>query len=239
MQKFLFIGDSFAAGENNNFISYVQYLDNDYDSTQIGVPGSTIGEYSLYSVDGFSLLSQIQRYKDDISKAGTIFLEYGINDISSMIGNKVSYQQILAALDKAIFVLNQINPNAKIKFLVLSLDNEVIISYANNHHEYLTKEFYPNQDIDYIKKMWADNYIKLIKDISNRLETIPIILDTNQLKKYFAKNIMHPSKEGYKQIANNINSYLLSKKLNIKFRIFPTQPTIWFGMIEIWRFKHK
>ena len=45
------------------------------------------------------------------------------------------------------------------------------------------------------------------------LETIPMILDTNQLKKYFAKNTMHPSKEGYKIIANNINSYLLSKEI--------------------------
>lgn len=99
MKKLLFIGDSFTAGENNNFISYAQYLDKNYDSTQIGVAGTTIGEYSLYLVDGFSLLSQIQRYKDDISKAGTIFLEYGINDISSMLGNKVSYQQILDKLD--------------------------------------------------------------------------------------------------------------------------------------------
>lgn len=99
MQKLLFVGDSFTAGENNNFISYVQYIDKSYDSTQIGVPGTTIGEYSLYSVDGFSLLSQIDKYKDDISKANTIFLEYGINDISSMLGNKVSYQQILDKLD--------------------------------------------------------------------------------------------------------------------------------------------
>ena len=45
------------------------------------------------------------------------------------------------------------------------------------------------------------------------LETIPMILDTNQLKKYFAKNTMHPSKEGYKIIANNINSYLLPNKI--------------------------
>ena len=213
MKKLLFIGDSFTAGENNNSISYVQYLDKTYNSTQIGVPGSTIGEYSLYSVDGFSLLSQIQRYKDDISKADTIFLEYGINDISSMLGNKVSYHGILDTLDQAISTLRQINPNAKIKFLVLSLDNEVIISYANNYHEYLTKDFYPDQDINHIKQMWADNYIKLIKDVSNRLETIPMILNLNQLKKYFAKNTMHPSKEGYKIIANNINSYLLSKEI--------------------------
>ena len=211
MQKLLFIGDSFTAGENNNFISYVQYIDKSYDSTQIGVPGTTIGEYSLYSVDGFSLLSQIDKYKDDISKTNTIFLEYGINDISSMLGNKVSYQQILDKLYQAISTLKQINPNAKIKFLVLSLDNEVIICYANNYHEYLTKDFYHDQDINHIKQMWADNYIKLIKDISNRLETIPMILDLNQLNKYFTKNTMHPSKEGYKIIANNINSYLLSK----------------------------
>ena len=213
MQKLLFIGDSFTAGENNNFISYVQYIDKSYDSTQIGVPGTTIGEYSLYLPKGYSLLSQIEKHKDTIAKVDTIYLEYGINDISSMLGNKVSYQKILDTLDQAISTLRQINPNAKIKFLVLSLDNEVIFSYANNHHEYLTKEFYPNQDIDYIKKMWADNYIKLIKDISNRLETIPMILNLNQLNKYFVENSMHPSKEGYKIIANNINSYLLSKEI--------------------------
>ena len=213
MQKLLFIGDSFTAGENNNSISYVQYLDKDYDSTPIGISGTTIGEYSLYLVDGFSLLSQIDKYKEKIVNADTIFLEYDINYISSMLGNKVSYHGILNTLDKAISALKQINPTAKIKFLVLSLDNEVIISYANNHHEYLTKDFCPNQDITHVKHLWADNYIKLIKDVSNRLETIPMILDLNQLKKYFAKNTMHPSKEGHKIIANNINSYLLSKEI--------------------------
>lgn len=211
--KLLFIGNSFTAGENNNFVGYVQYLDKSYDSTPIGISGTTIGEYSLYLVDGFSLLLQIDKYKEEIVKAETIFLEYGINDISSMLGNKVPYHGILDTLDKAISALKQINPTAKIKFLVLSLDNEVIISYANNHHEYLTKDYYPNQDINHIKQMWADNYIKIIKDISNRLETIPMILDLNQLNKYLAKNTMHPSKEGYKIIANNINSHLLSKEI--------------------------
>jgi hypothetical protein len=37
MKKLLFIGDSFTAGENNNFISYAQYLDKSYDSTPIGI----------------------------------------------------------------------------------------------------------------------------------------------------------------------------------------------------------
>ena len=55
---------------------------------------------------------------------------------------------------------------------------------------------------------------KLIKKyMTKRLETIPMILNLNQLKKYFAKNTMHPSKEGYKIIANNINPYLLSKEI--------------------------
>jgi len=213
MQKLLFIEDSFTAEENNNSISYVQYLNKDYDSTPIGISGTTIGEYSLYLVDGFSLLSQIDKYKEKIVNADTIFLEYGINDISSMLGNKVSYHGILDNLGQAIFALKQIHPTAKVKFLVLSLDNEVIISYANNHHEYLTKDFYLDQDINHIKQMWADNYIKLIKDISNRLETIPMILNLNQLNKYFVKNSMHPSKEGYMIIASNINSYLSSKEI--------------------------
>lgn len=73
MLKLLFIVDSFTIGENNNFTSYVQYLDMTYNSTRLGVPGSTIGEYSLYLVDGFSLLSQIDKYKDGISKAHAIF----------------------------------------------------------------------------------------------------------------------------------------------------------------------
>ena len=141
MKKLLFIGDSFTAGENNNGISYVNYLDKKYDYIQLGIPGSTIGEYSLYLPKGYSLLSQINKYKDTIAKVDTIYLEYGINDISSLLANKISYQEILDTLDKVISTLRQINPNAKIKFLVLSLDNEVIISYANNHHEYLTKDF--------------------------------------------------------------------------------------------------
>ncbi len=135
MKKLLFIGDSFTAGENNNFISYVQYLDKSFDSTQIGVPGTIIGEYSLYLPKGYSLLSQIEKHKDTIAKVDTLYLGYGINDISSLLANKISYQEILDTLDKAISILRQINPNAKIKYLVLSNDKEVISTYGRIHHK--------------------------------------------------------------------------------------------------------
>ena len=209
MKKLLFIGDSFTAGENNNGISYVRYLNKKYDSIQLGVPGSTIGEYSLYLPKGYSLLSQIEKHKDAIAKVDTIYLEYSINDISSLLANKISYQEILDTLDKAISILRQINPNAKIKYLVLSDDKEVISTYGKNHHEYLTKEFYPNQDIDHIKDMWSKYYIKLNEDIAKRLEIFPMILDTNQLETYMVKNKMHPEEQGYRIIANNIDKYII------------------------------
>lgn len=209
MKKLLFIGDSFTAGENNNGISYVRYLNKKYDSIQLGVPGSTIGEYSLYLPKGYSLLSQIEKHKDAIAKVDTIYLEYSINDISSLLANKISYQEILDTLDKAISILRQINPNAKIKYLVLSNDKEVISTYGKNHHEYLTKEFYPNQDIDHIKDMWSKYYIKLNEDIAKRLEIFPMILDINQLETYMVKNKMHPEEQGYRIIANNIDKYII------------------------------
>ena len=68
--------------------------------------------------------------------------------------------------------------------------------------------------------MWATNYIKLIKDISYRLETITMILDLDQLNKYFAKNKKHHSKGGYMIIANNINSYLLSKEIKYIYKLW-------------------
>ena len=209
MKKLLFIGDSFTAGENNNGISYVRYLDKKYDYIQLGVPGSTIGEYSLYLPKGYSLLSQIEKHKDTIAKVDTIYLEYGINDISSLLANKISYQEILDTLDKAISILRQINPNVKIKYLVLSNDKEVISTYGRIHHEYLTKEFYPNQDIDHIKNMWSKYYIRLNEDIAKRLEIFPIILDINQLETYMVKNKMHPEEKGYRIIANNIDKYII------------------------------
>ena len=64
--KNLFFGDSLTSGENNDGKSFVEYIPH---SEKVGVSGTTIGEYSIYPVDGYSLLSQIPRNIEKIKKA--------------------------------------------------------------------------------------------------------------------------------------------------------------------------
>ena len=210
MKKMLFMGDSLTSGENNSFTSYVQYLDkNKCNATRLAVSGTTIGEYSLYPVDGFSLVSQVKRHKMQIASADVIFLEYGVNDASAIIAGNVTYQQVLISFIKALDAIKQTNPEAEIKFLALSSDMDVLFTYARYQHKYLKEDYFKGYDIVDTKGMWALNYARLMRDIAKRVEVIPMILDVNQLERYMDRDNIHPNDTGYKKIAEVISPYIL------------------------------
>lgn len=201
--KNLFIGDSITSGENNHGISYTDYIP---FSEKIGISGTTIGEYSLYPVDGKSLLSIIPQNIDKIKEAENIFLEYGINDVSSISVGNVRPTQVLIAFNKAMDWIKQINPEANLYFLI---GYKCLLSLALHNYKYLRcdymKYYWDKDCID--AKDWANVYVEFLNKVVSPRDDIKII-DMYKNDKEYRDNLdeddLHPNDNGYRIIANNI-----------------------------------
>ena len=201
--KNLFFGDSITSGENNNNISYVDYLKN---SLKIGVSGTTMGEYSIYPVDGYSLLSQIPRYTKEIKEAKNIFIEYGINDMMSIITGYVRPGNLTITFVKVMDYIRQLNPNAKIYFLSAS---KAIYPIAKAQKRYIEGKYLVNYYGDFMNPFeYCKSYNDFVDDVIRRDSDVKVI-EMFTCEADFEEHIdenddLHPDNEGYKIIANNI-----------------------------------
>ena len=202
----LFFGDSMTSGENNGNVSYADYISN---SIKIGVSGTTIGEYSIYPVDGNSLLSLIPKHIKEIKEAENIFIEYGINDTTSILVGNVKATQVLVAFVKALDYIKQINPEAKLYFLVAE---NATISLALSQYKYLRNDYMKNywsEDAGNAKD-WAQLYEEFISVVVSKSD-VKIIEMFNNDKEYrdnLDTDGLHPTDKGYRMIAENIKTEL-------------------------------
>lgn len=203
--KNLFFGDSLTSGENNGGKSYVDYISN---SEKVGVSGTTIGEYSIYPVDGNSLLSLIPRNIEKIKKAENIFLEYGINDSSSIITKYIEGYKVTMSFIKAIDYIKQINPKANI--YLLSAHN-AILGFAKTQTKYLNDVYmkgYMEHKFD--AEEWAGAYAGLhhfVFELS-KLKIIEMFNNEEEYLDTLDSDKLHPTDEGYQIIASNIKKEL-------------------------------
>lgn len=205
--KIVFFGDSFTSGENNGNISFTDYISSEFDICNFGISGTTIGEYSIYPVDGNSLLGNIGKHKNIISTADVICLEYGINDTTSVLCGFATQQQVVISFVKAVDWIRQINPNAKIIFLSLSDDKQVIYEYAQLQVKYLTDDYFNGYDFYIPSNLWFTTYLEIIKEISKKCKIINMYINAYSLDHLSSDNI-HPDDYGYQIIAGNIEGQL-------------------------------
>lgn len=207
--KLLFIGDSITEGQGSgSYVEYVAKLLPGHQVKKLGISGTTIGEYSLYPVEGDSLLYKLktEEYKQAIRDADLIYLEYGCNDISAVVAGNVTYSQVLFAFVKAIDAIHQINCKAQITFLALSCSSLILQKFSKNVISYLN-EYY--KAISYCLpsaavNAWAKKYQEFIEDIQGTVEVVDMILSTLFLEDYLAEDKLHPTLEGYEIIAYEI-----------------------------------
>ena len=126
--KVLIFGDSISAGSNSK-VKYSDYFD--CEVKNLAVSGTTIGEYSIYPVDGYSLLSLYD--KDDyIKDADVILLEYGINDASAVMCDFTDTNKVMLNFVKVLDGIRQLNSKADIKMLAISLNNSGMLMLLLN-----------------------------------------------------------------------------------------------------------
>lgn len=200
----LFFGDSLTAGENNNDISFVDYVKD--SSFNLGISGTTIGEYSIYPVDGNSLLSVIGRTQNAIKRADKIFLEYGCNDVAAIMCGFATIQTVTVSLVKAIDWIKQLNPVCKIYFLALG-DEGAISTFAGNECYYLENNYFSKFDFKFPVSVFSDIYNKILTNIDKICDII-YMFDGEVSSDWLSDDGVHPSNAGHIEIASNINKYM-------------------------------
>lgn len=210
----VFFGDSLTSGEPDD-VSYTKYIEG--NSVNYGISGTTIGEYSIYPVDGYSLL-EIYRRNAHIDIANRIFLEYGVNDTSSIMCGFATEESVVVSFVKALDGIRQRNSKAEIYFLALSKSDYIIKEYAKLQCEYLSNDYFGDFDFRFPPTVWAEHYTNIINAISKKLPVLSLIDDRDFFKKFLAKDNLHPTKEGHQQIGMLLNPKLkqIGMLLNLK-----------------------
>ena len=201
----LFFGDSITEGDNCD-CSYTDFLPPELDVENYAISGTTIGEYSIYPVDGHSLLSQISKYKRDISKADTIYIEYGANDVSAIMCGFATMQTVIVSLVKAIDWIRQLNSNAKIIFLQLGND-KVIEQHSENMCDYLENDYFSAFNFKFPKTVYQHLYTEFIANVWKICNNVKNMFDDEMIENmsdYISDDNIHPNREGHKRIARNI-----------------------------------
>ena len=214
-----FFGDSLTAGECNDFRSFAKFYaedDKDIEKGILAISGTTIGEYSVYPVDGNSFLSVLYRNKDVVENSDVIVIEYGINDASSLFLGNVTLSQIVVAVAKALDYIKQVNPNAKVYWLKPIQDRALIEEFAKYHVKYLFEDYLTGfrKADDNSALRWADDYEKIYHCISRQTRLIAGISEIPTLKDLFASDNIHFNDEGHKKLARVLEEEILHSEGN-------------------------
>ena len=216
MEKLVVFGDSISAGEcSENNTSYVDFVKKELDIKYVhnlAVSGTTIGDYSIYPVGPNSLLDMVFKHQEKVKVADTIFIEYGLNDVASLVAGYTTFNKVIVDFIKVIDEIKQLNSTAKIYFIALTENEKCLSKLSENYsnylnNEYLTIPFFISEPKDILK-----TYVKLMYYISmcNKIDVIYLLNenDDNFMDLYLAEDGIHPNKEGHKLMADNIIKYM-------------------------------
>ena len=201
--KLVVFGDSLGQGSNNGNYSFVDILSESGAFAAVVkacVGSATIGPYQKDSAAaGYDLVSQVNRYADDVAAADIIMLEYGGNDVVAYNAGNIqmgSYSDtaetvsVCGYLAKAMARIRALNPTAKIVWLAAFWD-----SYDSAKNA--------------VDAGYADAWL-LFQATAIRLArpyligVIPIFSGLSDA--HMSSDGIHPNTTGHRQIANKIMS---------------------------------
>ena len=199
----IFFGDSITEGSN----SKIKFSDFFEDARNEGVSGTTFGEYSIYPVDGYSLL---EKYKKTgcLSQYNNIFLEYGANDVSAIMCGFITLDQVIINFIKALDGIKQLAPNSKIYFLSISGNIDIIKKHSELQCRYLKDDYFKGYNFRFPVDLYTSLYVEIITSVNKRIDFIPMVTDISFFDNYLSSDNLHPNEEGHKIIADNIKSYM-------------------------------
>ena len=201
--KLVVFGDSLGQGSNNGNYSFVDILSESgvfAGVVKACVGSATIGPYQKDSAAaGYDLVSQVNRYADDVAAADIIMLEYGGNDVVAYNAGNIqmgTYSDtaetvsVCGYLAKAMGRIRELNPTAKIVWLAAFWDS---YDLAKNR----------------VDAGYADAWL-LFQATAIRLArpyligVIPIFSGLSDA--HMSSDGIHPNTAGHRQISNKITS---------------------------------
>lgn len=205
----VFFGDSITEG-SNCLTNFPEILGKNFYVYNSSISGTTIGEYSIYPVDGNSLL---ERYKKSshLPLATKIFLEYGVNDVASVMCGFTTMQTVIISFIKALDGIRQINNNAEIIFLAVSLDHDIINEHSKLQCNYLKNDYFKGYDFVFPTHLCTEYYEQLIDAVSKKVKVVPMIEDIrffDELWGCISDDNIHPNAKGHEIIAETIKKYI-------------------------------
>jgi lysophospholipase L1-like esterase len=201
----IFFGDSLTSGENNNFQGFVEKMNKD-NCWNVGVSGTCIGDYSLYPVGATNLIQQL--YKTYLKNASTVILEYGSNDISSIVTGYVNLTRVEIELIKSVDFIKQQNPDAQIFFILLGKNKNKM---AKAQCDYLNNDYIKAPHRVFSSQEWVRIYDIFEDFVKNLLYVIELpMLDDDDID----VDGIHPNDKGYKKIAEKIKCFLENTNKN-------------------------
>ena len=201
----LFFGDSITEGSNCE-CSFTDFLPPELDIRNLGVSGTTIGEYSIYPVDGHSLLRQISKYTSHIRVAKKIYLEYGANDVTAIMCGFATMKTVVISLVKAIDWIRQINKHAEIIFLEFGSENAIKMNSENMCH-YLHNVYFSAFNFKFSSKIYTETYKEFIDNVKKVCHNVKCMFTdemVENMSNYISSDKIHPNRDGHKLIAKNI-----------------------------------
>lgn len=202
--SFLFFGDSLTEGDNCD-TRFTEFLPDEWDVWNFGVSGTTIGEYSIYPVDGNSLLSQIGKNQDLIRYSSHVFIEYGSNDVASIMCGFATVQTVTVSFIKAVDWIKQLNPDISIYFLKFG-NPDLVRNHGKRMCDYLKNDYFKGFNFEFPVSVYELAYTQIVDNISKVCDIIEMF-DFQILKdidKYISDDNIHPNMTGHKRIAANI-----------------------------------
>ena len=182
-------GDSYTTGENNNNVSFADYL----GIEKHGVSGSCLGNYSIYPVNGCFLTEQ-----HDCND--TILIQYGINDAASLVTGYVTVETVKIAIAKTYDLLK----DKDVYFLELTESFRDLVDFSRRYAEYLTQDYL--KDLCEIKTYdFLKCYMLFCQLMRKKFKVLYLLPD--KFKEYDTDSI-HPTDKGYRIIAENIKKQL-------------------------------
>lgn len=201
--KLVVFGDSLGQGSNNGNYSFVDVLSESgvfAGVVKACVGSATIGPYQKdSSAAGYDLVSQVNRYADDVAAADIIMLEYGGNDVVAYNAGNIqmgSYSDtaetvsVCGYLAKAMARIRALNPTAKIVWLAAFWDsydsakNAVDAGYADAWLLFQATAIR-------LARPYLIGVISIFSGLSNA---------------HMSSDGIHPNTTGHRQIANKIIS---------------------------------
>lgn len=143
-----------------------------------------------------------------------MFIEYGSNDISSVLLNYTNINNCLIELVKAVDAISQINDNAKLYFVCLGENKK---RFAKGQVDYLKKDYFKNLDKALFKDLkeedlydkWLGYYNFfdfIVKKCIKNVIDLPLLNDDE-----IDKDNMHPNDKGYTKISKFIEGVINGK----------------------------